>query len=112
MTSEYLYDVSPNFLKSHFFKFALIFLLAIVRDQVGPTVVACFVQSWAIYRPSLGQFNVSDVDPNLCTHVVYCFAGMDPLTNDITLLDLDKDSGESFFFFNQESSITRSALLL
>ncbi|KAA0204047.1 hypothetical protein HAZT_HAZT006312 [Hyalella azteca] len=54
-----------------------------------PPVVACFFASWSVYRSSLGKFDISLVDGNLCTHLVFCFAGLDKET--LTITDLDKD---------------------
>ncbi|KAG0722877.1 putative chitinase 2 [Chionoecetes opilio] len=40
-------------------------------------VVMCYYESWAVYRPSYGRVTVSDLDPDLCTHYVYAYAGLD-----------------------------------
>ena len=34
----------------------------------------CYVTNWAQYRNSAGKYWVKDVDPFLCTHVIYAFA--------------------------------------
>ncbi|XP_055346364.1 uncharacterized protein LOC129593893 [Paramacrobiotus metropolitanus] len=34
----------------------------------------CYYSSWAIYRPTSGKFSPSDIDPFLCTHIIYAFA--------------------------------------
>lgn len=44
-----------------------------VSDQ---KVLFCYYSSWAIYRPLEGTFTANDIDPNLCTHLVYAFAGL------------------------------------
>uniref|UniRef100_A0A2P2HWG6 chitinase n=1 Tax=Hirondellea gigas TaxID=1518452 RepID=A0A2P2HWG6_9CRUS len=74
---------------------AAAFILAVVLLVAGtssqhsksPPVVACYLGSWAVYRPSLGQFTVEDIDPTLCTHVIYAFAGLNETTNRIMSLD-------------------------
>ena len=38
--------------------------------------VACYYQSWAVYRPSKGYFQISDIDASLCTHHIYAFASI------------------------------------
>ncbi|KAL1417024.1 hypothetical protein MTO96_027226 [Rhipicephalus appendiculatus] len=38
--------------------------------------VVCYYGSWAVYRPGAGKFNVEDIDPFICTHIVYGFAGL------------------------------------
>lgn len=40
-------------------------------------MVVCYVSTWAVYRPDSGKFSIENIDPNLCTHLVYAFAGLD-----------------------------------
>ncbi|KAJ8933790.1 hypothetical protein NQ318_017066 [Aromia moschata] len=47
---------------------------------VGPThdrVVVCYMGSWSVYRPNRGSFTIEHLNPNLCTHLIYSFAGLD-----------------------------------
>lgn len=39
--------------------------------------VICFFSSWAWYKPSDGKFFPEDIDPSLCTHIIYSFALLD-----------------------------------
>lgn len=39
-------------------------------------VVFCYYSSWSIYRLTFGKYTINDIDPSLCTHVVYAFAGL------------------------------------
>jgi len=50
-------------------------------------VVVCYVASWAAYRPGNGSFTWDNIDPSLCTHIVYAFAGMDNKTFAIESMD-------------------------
>ena len=36
--------------------------------------VVCYYTNWAQYRPEGGKYFPEDIDPNLCTHVIYSFA--------------------------------------
>ncbi len=36
--------------------------------------VMCYYTNWSGYRPGDGQFSIQDIDPNLCTHIIYSFA--------------------------------------
>ncbi len=39
--------------------------------------VFCHVSNWARYRPGEGRFLPQDLDPDLCTNVIYSYAGID-----------------------------------
>lgn len=47
--------------------------------QKGPRVV-CYVTSWALYRKEDGKFVPEHLDSQLCTDIVYAFAGLNPET--------------------------------
>ena len=34
----------------------------------------CYYTNWAQYRPAGGKYFPEDIDPFLCTHVIYSFA--------------------------------------
>ena len=48
--------------------------------------MVCYYGSWAVYRPGAGKFDVEDLDPFICTHIIYGFAG---LGYDNTIISLD-----------------------
>ncbi|XP_008943281.1 PREDICTED: acidic mammalian chitinase-like, partial [Merops nubicus] len=39
-------------------------------------VLSCYFTNWAQYRPGLGKYTPENIDPCLCTHLLYAFAGM------------------------------------
>merc|ERR1712223_1116732 len=39
----------------------------------GDYKVVCYFTNWAWYRPGVGKYIPEDIDPSLCTHVVYGF---------------------------------------
>ena len=48
--------------------------------------MVCYYGSWAVYRQGKGKFDVEDIDPFLCTHIVFGFAGLGS-DNKIAVLD-------------------------
>ncbi|KAG7155317.1 chitinase 10-like 7 [Homarus americanus] len=62
--------------------------------------VLCYFTSWAVKRPGAGRFEAENIDPFLCTHVIYAFAGME----DYRLAPGDlSDTGDGF----KEGTYTR-----
>jgi len=56
-------------------------------QKADSPVVVCYIASWSVYRKGQGKFSVEDIDPTLCTHLVYAFAGLNSTTNSIYSLD-------------------------
>lgn len=38
-----------------------------------PAQVMCYMTSWSQKRPGSGKFTPGNIDPMLCTHVIYAF---------------------------------------
>ncbi|NWW43423.1 CHIA chitinase, partial [Pedionomus torquatus] len=53
-------------------------------------VLSCYFTNWAQYRPGPGKFMPSDIDPCLCTHLLYAFAGMN--NNEITTYEWNDET--------------------
>nr|AQZ26771.1 chitinase 3 [Tigriopus japonicus] len=58
-----------------------------VTSQETPKPVLCYFGAWSVYRWSYGKFDVEDIDPFMCTHVVFGFAGLHP--SEYTIMSLD-----------------------
>ena len=58
--------------------------------------MVCYFTNWAWYRPGDGKYRPRDVKAELCTHIVYGFAILDPVTLTIRAHDswADFDNGE------------------
>lgn len=69
-------------------KYKFYFIL-LSNFPIGPThdkVVVCYISTWAVYRPGHGAYSIDNFDPSLCSHVVYAFAGLDPIQSAIKSL--------------------------
>ncbi|KAK8736742.1 hypothetical protein OTU49_004627 [Cherax quadricarinatus] len=60
-------------------------LLAIILS-LAEGVMVCYYGSWAVYRPDNGKFDVENIDPFICTHLIFGFAGLG-WDNQIRVLD-------------------------
>lgn len=70
-----------------------------LKTESGPQhdrVVVCYVSTWATYRKGRGQFTIDDIDPRLCTHLVYAFAGLNASSSSIQSLDPYNDLEEDY----------------
>ncbi|XP_037944920.1 chitinase-3-like protein 1 [Teleopsis dalmanni] len=48
--------------------------------------VICYHGTWSTYRSSYGKFDVSNIDPFLCTHLMYAFFGIEE-SGDLRIID-------------------------
>ena len=49
--------------------------------------MVCYYGSWAVYRNGKGKFDVEDIDPFVCTQVIFGFAGLRASNSTIVALD-------------------------
>ena len=49
----------------------IVFSAVVTADNY---MLVCYYTNWAQYRPAPMKFFPEDLDPNLCTHVIYAFA--------------------------------------
>nr|CAD7586597.1 unnamed protein product [Timema genevievae] len=67
-----------------------------VKRPPHDRTVVCYVAAWAGYRKSRGAFTLEDLDPALCTHLVYAFAGLNITSNSIYSLDPYHDLEDNY----------------
>lgn len=72
--------------------------------------VVCYWGTWANYRPESGKFTPEHVDPTLCTHLIYSFAGLDTNTWTIKSLDawMDLEDDYGLAGFKKATDLKRS----
>uniref|UniRef100_A0A8C7A7J8 Chitinase acidic n=1 Tax=Neovison vison TaxID=452646 RepID=A0A8C7A7J8_NEOVI len=71
----------------HVFSFPLGLALLLNTHLGSAYQLTCYFTNWAQYWPGLGHFKPDDIDPCLCTHLIYAFAGM--RNNEITTIEWD-----------------------
>jgi chitinase len=78
------------------FSASLVFLVCAISSTVAQSKkkVVCYYGTWATYRDQPGKFDVSNVNPFICTHIIYTFFGIN--TNDIISLDPYLDYAENW----------------
>lgn len=73
--------------------------IAFCESFVGPShdkLVVCYVSTWAVYRPGRGSFSLENIDPSLCTHLVYAFAGLNASSDSVRSLDPWQDLKDDY----------------
>ncbi|XP_042864486.1 endochitinase-like [Penaeus japonicus] len=55
----------------------------------------CYYESWAVYRPGDGLYDIEDIPGDLCTDLIYSFCGLSNVTWEVMVLDpeVDMDQG-------------------
>ncbi|TMS16567.1 Acidic mammalian chitinase [Larimichthys crocea] len=57
---------------------------------VSSTKLVCYFTNWSQYRPGVGRYMPSNVDPNLCTHLIYAFSAISP-SNELSPYEWNDD---------------------
>ncbi|OXA44044.1 endochitinase [Folsomia candida] len=53
--------------------------------------IVCYWSNWAVYRPYPANYDVEDIPPELCTHIIYSFCGVSNVTWEVLVLDEERD---------------------
>lgn len=68
-----------------------------IDDEDEEYKVICYFTNWAWYRQGLGKYVPEDIDPELCTHIVYGFAVLNRDTLTIKPHDSWADIDNNFY---------------
>nr|XP_046253519.1 acidic mammalian chitinase-like [Scatophagus argus]XP_046253520.1 acidic mammalian chitinase-like [Scatophagus argus] len=69
----------------------LVGLSALMSLQTVTSIkLVCYFTNWSQYRPGVGKFMPANVDPNLCTHLIYAFAVINP-SNELATYEWNDD---------------------
>lgn len=83
--------------------------------QAAEYRVVCYYGSWAVYRPGNGKFDVENIDPTLCTHLIYAFVGINT-EGAVTILDswneIDKGALRRFNELKKISPSTKTMVAI
>jgi len=71
-------------------QFVTLFLFALVSNTAAKYVRVCYYTNWSQYRKGRAKFRPEDIDPNLCTHLMYSFAKINP-NNELATLEWNDD---------------------
>ncbi|KAG5679148.1 hypothetical protein PVAND_008739 [Polypedilum vanderplanki] len=58
-----------------------------INNAASEPRVVCYYTNWSVYRPGTAKFNPQNINPYLCTHLIYAFGGF---TKDNQLKPFDK----------------------
>ncbi|KZS12017.1 Chitinase Idgf2-like protein [Daphnia magna] len=99
----------------------VIFLLLFISSMLSTNgiLILCSFPNWAVYRTKiagLGQYTVDNIDPQLCTHVLYQFAILDKKTLEISVkdntVDIDNNFYEKFAALKNKNSQLKTMITL
>ncbi|KAG1661587.1 putative chitinase 10 [Nymphon striatum] len=48
----------------------------LTNGNENDAAIVCYYTNWSLKRPSIGKFAPEDIDPFMCTHIIYAFAAI------------------------------------
>nr|XP_040048409.1 acidic mammalian chitinase-like isoform X1 [Gasterosteus aculeatus aculeatus]XP_040048410.1 acidic mammalian chitinase-like isoform X1 [Gasterosteus aculeatus aculeatus] len=92
-------------------KFILITGLCLSFGSLGlSSRLVCYFTNWSQYRPGNGKFMPLNIEPHLCTHLIYAFAGINQ-ANELSTIEWNDDAlYNSFNGLKQRNPILKTLL--
>ncbi|MPC08479.1 putative chitinase 3 [Portunus trituberculatus] len=78
-----------------------------LTKMAGELKVVCYFTNWAYYRPDPYKFSPENVDPSLCTHIIYAYASLD--TTDLFIRSLDPYLDFEYEFYKRLLNLRNQA---
>lgn len=69
--------LSQSLISENVFCFNISNIFTTFNFIIGGKYVVCYYGSWGMFRPTPGTHVIEYINPNLCTHLIYTFAGLD-----------------------------------
>ncbi|KAM6929933.1 acidic mammalian chitinase-like [Lycodopsis pacificus] len=77
---------------------------------VSSSRLVCYFTNWSQYRPGNGKFMPLNIDPNLCTHLIYAFSGINEANELVTIEWNDDELYKSFNGLKQRNPNLKTLL--
>ncbi|XP_041801981.1 acidic mammalian chitinase-like [Chelmon rostratus] len=77
---------------------------------VSSSRLVCYFTNWSQYRPGNGKFMPVNIEPNLCTHLIYAFSGINEANELVTIEWNDEELYRSFNGLKQRSPNLKTLL--
>ena len=96
ISSKNIIDLKPKMKVSVFVAFCVLLVSACTiglteATAAGNRVTVCYYTNWSQYRYGAGKFLPENIDPHLCTHIVYAFAQIDDATHQVKNYEWNDD---------------------
>ena len=69
----------------------VLFLLVAFASYISAYVRVCYHTNWSQYRPGAGKFWPENIDPHLCTHLMYSFAKINRNNDKLAMYEWNDD---------------------
>lgn len=74
--------------------------------------IVCYYTNWSVYRPGVGRFEPSDIDPSKCTHIIYAFACLNGKNFNLEPCDTWIDTAEGKNHYGQVTKLRELGIIV